>query len=467
MNYEEYKQKRLSGITPEEAYEQDASGFSASKMIGNVPKSAGQFVGGAANAVIHPIQTVKTLGSVAAGGVEKLIPGEQAEEKYFDNLTDFYKDRYGSFDKFLTALEDDPVGIASDASLFLTGGGALATKLGGVSKASSLVRAGQTASRVGQAINPINAVTGLTGATKALFPKLAQKIEKSNLRLTRTKEGAMATQGLGFSDDAINITKNRLNEVTDYLAKQKIVGNPLDRFAKATNIYYKTEDALDNFFSSFSKGSVVKQDKVIRSLQGLKSIYKGERDYNAITKQIDGAIKAIKSASKNDALTYKTLNQFKRSTYKNAYNKAGEKVVDGVEHAIGDTIRGIIDEDLRGLKIAGQSYEQFNHNYGLLIEARKLLKTAVGKPEMSVVTERVLGGLLGYLIGGSAGFGSGGAGALLGTALGPNFFQSLPVTTTKSLLGAGAQKIGETKLPSILGKTKTPLTAIERIKEAQ
>lgn len=474
IDFETYKKNRLAGLTPQESYGELPSGgtdFSASRALGNIPRSAGQFFGGIAGALAHPVRTVKAVGSLAAGAVEKAIPGRQAEEATFDSLVDFYKNRYGSFDKFLSSVEEDPVGVLADASIVLSAGGGLVSKLGTISKLSGVSRVGAATGAAGQAINPLRAVGALSGLAKSTFPKIAQSLEKSNLRLTKTKEGALATKGMEITDEAINITKNRLNEVSSFLAKQKIIGNPIERFAKATQLYNKAETVLDGFFDSLSKGSVADKARVIRGLNGLKSAFKGHRDIDAISKQIDGAIRAVEKAAEvaekpGRTLSYKILNKIKRTTYENAYNKAGEKVVDGVEHAIGDVIRGIQLEDLRGLKVAGQSVEQFMENYGRLIEARKLLKLAVGKPEISAVTERLLMGGLGYLIGGGSALG-GGAGAFLGAGLGPTLFGVLPVTKLKSLIGAGLQKAGEVKLPPAVQGIKTPLTAIERIGESQ
>jgi hypothetical protein len=466
MDFETYKARRLQGFSPEEAYQEDGGGFSAGAAIRNIPSSAGRFFGGAVGALAHPVQTTKALGAVAAGGIEKLIPGRQREEAAFDSLTDFYKTRYGSFDSFLTTLEKDPVGVLSDVSVILTGGGALVSKLGTVSKLGQVGRVGERLTAAGSITNPLTAVGKLASATKAVFPKLSQVLEKSSLRLTRTKEGALATEGI-IGEGGVNIAKGRLNEVAGFLGKQKIIGNPLERYAKATNLYNKTEDVLDGFFGSIAKNAALKEKDVIRSLNGLKAVYKGHRDIEAIEKQIDSAIRAVQRASDNGKITHKNLNQLKRTTYGNAYNKAGEKVVDGVEHSIGDAFRGILDENLRGLKVAGQSFEEFNHNYGLLIESRKLLKMAVGKPEISALTERLLGGSLGYLVGAFGGASTGGLGALTGLALGKQLFEALPVTKVRSLLSAGAQTAAQAKLPEMVKGLKAPLTAAERVLESQ
>lgn len=141
-------------------------------------------------------------------------------------------------------------------------------------------------------------------------------------------------------------------------------------------------------------------------------------------------------------------------------------MVDGVEHAIADTVRGIIDEDLRGLKVAGKSFEDFNHNYGLTIESRKLLKSAIGKTQISALNEKILGGLVGYLIGGATGIGAP-VGGTLGAVAGKSLFESLPITGIKSVVSAGARIVGDVRLPRAVGKAKAPLTGVERITASQ
>jgi hypothetical protein len=127
LSFEEYKKNRLAGLSPQEALKPQTKpdeGFSIGRTIGNIPKSAGNLIGGVVDAAVHPIRTAKAIGSVAAGGVEKLIPGKQAEEASFDQLVGHYKERYGSVDQFLKTLQDDPVGVLADASTVFGGAGA-------------------------------------------------------------------------------------------------------------------------------------------------------------------------------------------------------------------------------------------------------------------------------------------------------------------------------------------------------
>lgn len=446
ISFEEYKKNRLAGLSPQEALKPQAKseGFSVGRTISNIPKSAGNLIGGVVNAAVHPIRTVKAIGSVAAGGVEKLIPGKQAEEASFDQLVGHYKERYGSVDQFLKTLEDDPVGVLADASTVLGGAGAALKGAGAATKATAVSNAGTRALGAAERLNPLSMTgAGISKMSQSTFPKVARALEQQSLRLAPGVKRQLS---------------GKLDEITTFLSEKKIVGTPQQRFDKASTMYEAAEDALDGFFGSIAKGHGIKNDSIIRGLQSLKGQYKNERDAAAITKQIDGAIKAIKQ-NQGDVIPYKNLNEFKRSTYRNAYNKVGDKVLDDVEHAIGDVARQQLEEGLKGLKIAGQSFEEFNRQYGLLIQGRKLLKDAIGKPEMSAITERLLGSLIGFGIGQ-------GPGAILGAALGKQAFEAVPITAIRSGTGAALQKASEVKVPATIKKAAVPTTAVERINEA-
>ena len=154
------------------------------KPIETIAKSGGEFFGNIFSAIGHPIRTAKGLGSTAVGFAQKAIPGEQPQEKYANAMIDFYKNRYGSLEKAkMTALED-PVGFASDISIFLTGGGAAVTKVGQISKLGKLAQAGKIASSVGKTVEPLSAtlrgigkVSTLATAGKKIAP-FASKLDK-------------------------------------------------------------------------------------------------------------------------------------------------------------------------------------------------------------------------------------------------------------------------------------------------
>lgn len=145
--------------------------------VQNAPRSIAGVVGGVIDAVRHPIQTVTTLGDLAAGGLQNALPqpvtdfvnrfdpnpqaGQRAEQ-VADAAGQFYKDRYGSVSGIKNALAEDPASVAADAATLLTGVGG-AAKLGGLNKLSQL------ATKAGTTIDPLAATVraGVGGAKLA------------------------------------------------------------------------------------------------------------------------------------------------------------------------------------------------------------------------------------------------------------------------------------------------------------
>jgi len=421
---DEFKQEQSLYVPETQEQPQQQEGSFLSRTIGNIPGSAMNLVGGLGNVIAHPIKTAQALGGIAGGAVDKLLPGEQGGEKNFDALVDFYKERYGSVDKLLQTIEKDPVGFAADASAILGGGGALLKGAGTVSKISALSKVGTVVSKAGQVTNPISAVTGAVSLASKSFPVVARALEKSNLRLTPVQKADLG---------------KRLDDLADYSAKRGIVGNPTSRFEKANAMIEANENILQNFFSQMSKSSVADKQSVLRSLQSLKGVYKNNRDSLVINKQIDGAINQIKRMGDDAGIPYAALNEFKRSTYKNAYNKAGSKVLDDVEHSIGDAVRTSMEKGLEGLKVNGLPIKSFNADYGKLLELKKLLKTSMGRPELSRISEMILGGLVGTAL-------FPGHGSWIGAALGPTAIGNLPITAVRSGAAAGLSKLGSMEL---------------------
>ncbi len=150
-NYETYKGQQS---IPQQV------GESVKKTIGNIPRSAGEMVGGLYQAVRHPVDTATALGKTAMGGVSKLYGGGSENEQYWDAMTNFFKERYGGLDNLKNTIETDPVGFAADISTFL-GGAGLATKVGTAGKM------GQGLIKAGRAIDPLTlGMKGIQAAGK-------------------------------------------------------------------------------------------------------------------------------------------------------------------------------------------------------------------------------------------------------------------------------------------------------------
>jgi hypothetical protein len=125
----------------------------ASGAVSNLPSSAAKFASDVAQPILHPIETGKALGNVVAGGVEKLIPGEQEHEPYANAVGQFFANRYGGLENFKRTMAEDPVGFLADLSVVMTGGGAAAARMPALAG-----QVGKAVGTVGRAVDPINAV---------------------------------------------------------------------------------------------------------------------------------------------------------------------------------------------------------------------------------------------------------------------------------------------------------------------
>jgi len=149
-----------------------AWGDVATSAVGNAQPSAGRFFGDMYNAAIHPVNTANAMLDLAAGGISRGIEGATGMDLFPENQATavadaagkFYKDRYGSWDGVKQAIAEDPVGVASDLSLPLTGGGTALLKGAEIgSKAGALAKvarvAGKAARVAGDALDPVSVVT--------------------------------------------------------------------------------------------------------------------------------------------------------------------------------------------------------------------------------------------------------------------------------------------------------------------
>ena len=218
------KTNTLEGYNDQPQEKKTVGGFA-----GNVLKSGADLVKNTAEAIIHPVQTAKSLGSVALGGVEKLIPGQQSHEGAFNGLIDFYKQRYGGIENIKNTLYNDPIGVAADIAT-VAGGVQGVAKLGTLAKIGDFSKVGQTAATIGKFTDPLQAVTAIPKAfaPESGLSKLAQSIygsalkpstrlsatERTNLLLTGLREGIPVTQkGAAELGKRLDVLNTQIGEV--------------------------------------------------------------------------------------------------------------------------------------------------------------------------------------------------------------------------------------------------------------
>ncbi len=218
----------------------------------------------------------------------------------------------------------------------------------------------------------------------------SKELEQQSFKLTPTQKSKLAP---------------KLDELSKFSMEKIPSGTPEERYNFAKDLYDHYEENLQKALSS-SDTEVVNKTKFIESLQSLKDSYKYDRDSEALAKQIDSAVSHIQKTYPGDAIPVDKLNVFKRSTYQNAFNKAGDKVSDVVEYDIADMARSAIEKATKKVTVDGQSISEFNREYGNLIQLKKILKLAQGRPEMGFtkrIVSRIIGGLVGHSLGGLPG----------------------------------------------------------------
>jgi hypothetical protein len=152
LSYDEW----VASGKPKTADEAKGLHFDPLKAVYNAPSSVSNLISGTVEALTHPQDIVKT----AAGGLYNLsqaIPGKatpvenrytsavKPDQAYMQDaiakanaVGGVYKERYGSVQKFLSALEKDPAAVAADISILFTGGASAARNLGAAGVANKL-----------------------------------------------------------------------------------------------------------------------------------------------------------------------------------------------------------------------------------------------------------------------------------------------------------------------------------------
>ena len=252
--------------------------------------------------------------------------------------------------------------------------------------------------------------------------KLSDSLQESSLKLTPTQK--------------VNLG-SKLTDIKNYLSDNNITGNPEARYEAIDTKYSQAESKLQTYLADPTNTTPIPKASLLSELDSIKNDYKFDRDSTAINRQIDEAKNTIQT-NFPDQIPAKDLNIFKRSTYSGAYNKAGNKVLDTVEHDIGDKVKTAIENsEVPGKQIDGKSIGDFNKEYGTIINARKILKAAQGKSQIGLmgnITARIIGGLVGGAVGGGV------PGEIAGTLIAKPVAETIAGTAAKSKVASLLRK---------------------------
>lgn len=200
-------------------------------FVGNIFKSGGNLLKGTADALIHPVRTVETLGKIGLGTISNigqflgLDDGTGKNNQLVDQIAQMYKQRYGK--DLGKTIYEDPVGVLADLSVILGGGAGLA---GGVAKLGKATETANLASKVGgfaSKIDPLMmAGRGLSkvGVTPTNIANKVGGFVGNTLGFT-TGQGGQSVRGVfnaarSGADDAVNAMRGGVSQA-DVVAKAR------------------------------------------------------------------------------------------------------------------------------------------------------------------------------------------------------------------------------------------------------
>jgi hypothetical protein len=381
------------------AKQQEASKFqfSGKEALKNLPGSIVQEGKNVIGAITEPVQTLKGIGNLALGVAEKAVPGTQSHEKYADALGDYYSNKYGSKDAFLSELQNNPASILSDLSMVVTGGASGAAKLASLSKVGAKAAPVlEKVAQVGTAIDPLNlaANTTMYGASKVIpktvAPGLYESAAKFSTTLspaerTRITETALKNQ-IPLSYEGLGMVQSKLTDLGDKM--DTLITNATDQ-----NIRIPATKVLDSLKDVKKQSGGFK----IEAAQDIKEI-------NNIEKQFKTYLKKNKITS----VTPQQLQEFKADAYKRIdFGRAPEKPSVAKEEAY-RAMAGSARKSLEGFM---PELRDINTQYGSLRELQPNLQRAVGRIEnrdlmgLGATAKTGAGGALGGIPGALVGFG--------------------------------------------------------------
>lgn len=469
----DFANKYLMQGVPEEQRSSDQAAASVGKTLSNVPSSAGEFVNNTAQAVMHPIETAENIGSIGKGILQKLgLMSGNDSVKYADAVGQFLVDRYGSTDKIQKTLEEDPVGMAADVSMILSGGGSLAARLPGAAG-----KVGEIASAAGRVIYPLTAAGKVAKGAGALAAEGAGIATGTGSESIKVAARAGAEGG-----DAGRAFRENLTGVADPNAVVSEAKNAVSQMRQERGQVYRdemTKIGADNTVLDFTK-----IDDAVNRVAGVKT-YKGQvlsPKTEGIRQELTEAVADWKNLPAGDFHTAEGLDALKQkigeirestqpgtadrlvadSVYKAIHKTITEqapdyaKVMKGYEEAsnliremektLSQNPKASIDTSLRKLQSALRN--NVSTNYGRRAElveylsqngAPHLMEKLAGQMLSSAAPRglgRVLAGGEGISALAALGAGHPGAAALLAAGLG----LSSPLLVGGAAYGAGSAK---------------------------
>lgn len=333
----------------------------AAKAVGNIPSSGITLGKNVLSAVVNPVQTVKAVRDVVAGAGAKIgetiledtdfgqkllqkandvrvskglaplqknekgqLQGVETKElQVLNNLGGFLKERYGSEENLKKTLIEDPVGALADIASVVTAGGGALRQAGNVSKVSALSEAGGTLSKVGQALEPINAISNVAGKTaRTIKNTTAGRIASEVLPTSTDMKQGQIVKALDLTQgDLVNINKKTGNDVTKFITSNNLIKDTPEQIVDGLNSFRKN--------AKEQKALVIGEIKNVYTPEQVPSVIKGLDSILEDIKDVPGLEGDVEKITKLRTKKQFTLEDIQDAQYlldenTNIYSKFGD-----------------------------------------------------------------------------------------------------------------------------------------------
>ena len=324
-----------------------------------LPSSTLGVAGHIYEAVTHPIETGTAIIKLMSGGLQNLLGddisnfinekgqliglGDDSKDKEIASAVgQHFKDKYGSEDAIKKAIATDPASVMMDVALVFTGGGALVSKVGEVSKISQLSNAGNTMKNVAGYVDPLSLTVKAAGglyqggklaakegfgmSTGAGSQSFSEAFKAGKTGGETSKQFLQHMRGDKPMDDIFNLAQKDL----EIIKKQKQA-----EYKANKKTWIKDKKILD--FNGIDK-TLIKVKKLV-SFKGKTINVEGERVLN----EINAIIKEWKQFNPKAYHTPEGLDKLKQKVWEVVQSASADNMA---AQALGKTVYNSIKETI-------------------------------------------------------------------------------------------------------------------------
>ncbi len=462
QNYQQFKAQGGQTPTPQAIPDGTTQAPSVGGFLGNVVSSGANFIGNTAEALLHPIDTIQNLGGTAVGAFQELGGQTNDNTAKFDNLKNYFTQKYGGVSNIEHAIYTDPIGVAGDlAAIFSAGGGAVGAlgklgELGGLETAADVAKTASSAlGKAAEYTNPLTPVAkGITALTDPLKAAAtygvtkAANIEDSTARIVQENKAAITPEAINnadytraqvakevetafqakeaeFSDTGaaykplkesitpITVAPNFLEDQLRAAAGVEVKDGQIEANASSKIRTTKDVNALQQLFNTFKpalqKGTLTPQE-FFNLRDDLKNVAKYDREFSA-SKPVESVAAEIRSklnelyreqipGLKELDTNFGTKAEEIKTLRKGLFDKEG--------NLLPSAINKIANAGGKGKDLLIQQLEEIRPGITKKIQIQKALEDihdAASKPKVGTYTEAILkgGGMLAGLSTGNIG----------------------------------------------------------------